>query len=319
MDLKRLRYFAKSAELGSINKASEAVLISQPALSRQIRLLEEELGARLVERHSTGITLTEAGREFCARILPHVAAIDEAVQAIRQKATAGKAELTIALSPDIAALIAARIQAQAREALPGLTLRLLDSHVGVTARAIHSGEIDGAMVYGPRPHWQALEWGGLLSGVEEHELFIDEYVLVGPPDCPLAAGSTIRCADLAGYKLAVSGRQGQHYDARKALDKLARAAGGRIEFIELNSTGARKNLVESGQGFAFFPYTDIYKEIRDGRVRRYRLDSITVQRHAYLVVNHQCPHKDMVARLAGMFRAEIGRVAGEIGHEVRIA
>lgn len=318
MDIRRLKHFVKVAELGSINKAAEAVRISQPSLSRQIRLLEDELGVKLLERHSQGIDLTSDGKDFCERITSHIAGIDDAVNYIRNHSKTKKIELTMALSPDIMALISARLYSLAESDLPNLKLGLIDSHIGVTAKAIHSGEIDAAMVYTPRAYWQAEEWGGLLSRVQEFELFIDEYVLVGPPDCTIQEGSTIRVDDLLKYKLALMDRRGQHYSVRRAVDRMMEMSGNSIDFIELNSTGARRNMVESGKTFSFFTYTEIYEQIAQKRVKRYRMDSISMERHAVLVVNERCGHKDTVGKLANMIKGEVARMAGEIGHDVRI-
>lgn len=71
MDISQLRTLAHIAELGSVSKAADRLNIAQPALSRQIRLLEQELGVYLFERHGRGMVITEIGRE----VLLHAANI----------------------------------------------------------------------------------------------------------------------------------------------------------------------------------------------------------------------------------------------------
>ena len=63
MNLQHLKTFLLVAELGSLSKASDRMRIAQPALSRQIRALEKDLGASLFTRDSHGVTLTDAGRQ----------------------------------------------------------------------------------------------------------------------------------------------------------------------------------------------------------------------------------------------------------------
>ena len=68
MDLRQLRTFREIAEAGSLSRAADRLRIAQPALSRQIRLLEAEAGLPLYTRHGRGMTLTEAGAELLARV-----------------------------------------------------------------------------------------------------------------------------------------------------------------------------------------------------------------------------------------------------------
>jgi LysR family transcriptional regulator, nitrogen assimilation regulatory protein len=69
VDFKRLGYFAQIAELGSLTRAAERMGIAQPSLSRQMRLLEEELGVTLFTRGPRGMQLTEAGELLRSRIV----------------------------------------------------------------------------------------------------------------------------------------------------------------------------------------------------------------------------------------------------------
>ncbi|MBP8102256.1 MAG: LysR family transcriptional regulator, partial [Burkholderiaceae bacterium] len=64
MDGRRLHYFLTVAKVGSLGRAAEVLHIAQPALSRQIRLLEEEIGVALMERSARGMQLTAAGRAY---------------------------------------------------------------------------------------------------------------------------------------------------------------------------------------------------------------------------------------------------------------
>ena len=66
-DLKQLRTFVEIANCGSLSKASERLRIAQPAVTRQVHLLEAELQTQLFERHSRGVDLTENGRSFLSR------------------------------------------------------------------------------------------------------------------------------------------------------------------------------------------------------------------------------------------------------------
>ena len=79
MDIVQLKTLIHVAELGSLSKAADRLQIAQPALSRQIRLLEKELGTHLFERHGRGMVITEAGRKTARRLLRTSASQDELV------------------------------------------------------------------------------------------------------------------------------------------------------------------------------------------------------------------------------------------------
>src|SRR5258707_13339909 len=99
VELRHLRYFVAVAEMENVSKAALKLHVSQPALSRQIRALEDEIGFCLLERTAKSVRLTEAGRVFLndARALLQQAA--EAVKKARAVAGAEPAELHVGYSP----------------------------------------------------------------------------------------------------------------------------------------------------------------------------------------------------------------------------
>src|SRR5207302_10724433 len=91
MELRHLRYFVAVAEAGSLTVAAEQNLhTSQPSLSRQIRDLEDEVGAQLLTRRARGIELTPAGRGFLAHARPVLSEVIAAVEAAPRAARPGK-------------------------------------------------------------------------------------------------------------------------------------------------------------------------------------------------------------------------------------
>ncbi|RVA63909.1 LysR family transcriptional regulator, partial [Mesorhizobium sp. M7A.F.Ca.CA.001.11.2.1] len=90
MELSQLRTLIHVAELGSLSKAADRLHIAQPALSRQVRMLEEELGFALFLRHGRGMVLSEQGKEVLTHAMRVMAEIDE----IRATATPANAPLT---------------------------------------------------------------------------------------------------------------------------------------------------------------------------------------------------------------------------------
>src|SRR2546425_12935588 len=95
MELRHLRYFIGVAEEENVSRAALKLHVSQPALSRQIRDLEEELGFLLLERSAKAVRLTEAGRAFLTEARAVLQRAEAAVQAARALATGGRGELDV--------------------------------------------------------------------------------------------------------------------------------------------------------------------------------------------------------------------------------
>ena len=105
MELSQLRTLIHVAELGSLSKAADRMRIAQPALSRQIRLLEEELGTRLFVRHGRGMVVTDQGRA----VLGHASRIMRELAEIRDDVIGGEVPMTghvaIGMPPTVADII----------------------------------------------------------------------------------------------------------------------------------------------------------------------------------------------------------------------
>src|ERR1044071_6196947 len=99
VELRYLRYFVAVAEEGSITSASSRLRVAQPALSRQIRALEHEIGVPLLERTSRGVMLTEAGASFAEDARQILAKIESVVATTQARARGTKGEINIGYAP----------------------------------------------------------------------------------------------------------------------------------------------------------------------------------------------------------------------------
>ncbi|HWI55614.1 MAG TPA: LysR family transcriptional regulator, partial [Bacillota bacterium] len=99
MELRHLRYFVATAETENVSRAALKLHVSQPALSRQIRDLEEELGLALFERSAKSVRLSEAGRAFLPEARAVLQRAETAVTAARALAAGGHGELHVGYAP----------------------------------------------------------------------------------------------------------------------------------------------------------------------------------------------------------------------------
>ena len=151
MDLKQLEYFVRVAELGSFTRAGIALDVAQPALSRQVRLLEVELRQNLVVRNGCGALPTEAGKlllEHGRGILHQVERVREELGRIRG-ALAGR--VAIGLPPSLAKVLAVPLVREFRRQMPEATLSISEGlSLGMQA-SLASGRLDIALLYNARP------------------------------------------------------------------------------------------------------------------------------------------------------------------------
>lgn len=151
MDLRQLEYFVRVAELGSFTRASVALGIAQPALSRQVRLLEVELRQTLLARNGRGAVPTEAGKlllEHGRGILHQVARAREDLGRVRGS-LAGR--VALGLPPSLARVLTVPLTRAFRQRLPEASLSIGENLSNAMIEGIQQGRLDIAVLYNATP------------------------------------------------------------------------------------------------------------------------------------------------------------------------
>lgn len=187
MDLDQLRYFLRVAELGNFTRAAEELRLSQPALSRSIQRLEEELGQPVFERRTRSVVLTDAGTLLEARAQQVLSIIDDAKAEICDDGVSG--QIRVAAIPTIAPYFLPDLLRQFSEEYPKATLIVQEDTTDNLLRRCKQGEIDVAIL--------ALPIAAKYLDIEE--LCEEELLLVLPPGHPLAEKKRIRVEDVEPY------------------------------------------------------------------------------------------------------------------------
>jgi LysR family transcriptional regulator, benzoate and cis,cis-muconate-responsive activator of ben and cat genes len=126
MELRHLRYFIAVAEEENVTRAASRLHVSQPALSRQIRDLEEEIGFPLLARGAKSVRLTDAGRVFLSEAQAVMARTGQAVEAARAVAAGGRGDIHVGYAPSLTIEILPRALRHCQQENPGLRVRLHD-------------------------------------------------------------------------------------------------------------------------------------------------------------------------------------------------
>jgi LysR family transcriptional regulator, nitrogen assimilation regulatory protein len=151
MDLRQLEYFVRVAELGSFTKAAVALDVAQPALSRQVRLLEVELRQNLLTRNGRGAIATEAGKlllEHGRGILHQVERAREELGRVRG-ALAGR--VAVGLPPSVAKRLTVSLVREFRQRMPEATVSISEGLSAGMLESLATGRLDIALVYNAAP------------------------------------------------------------------------------------------------------------------------------------------------------------------------
>ncbi|MEU6762679.1 LysR substrate-binding domain-containing protein [Streptomyces sp. NPDC046853] len=185
MELRALRYFVAVAEELHFGRAAARLHMSQPPLSRAIKQLETGIGATLVDRSPTGVTLTAVG----AVLLDEARALLDHADRVRERvrAAAGAATLTVGILGDSADPGATRLADAFRRQHPRVEIRVRETDLTDPTCGLHAGLVDVALARGPFDE----------TGLTVRELRTDPVGALLRTDDPLARRDTLKLADLA--------------------------------------------------------------------------------------------------------------------------
>lgn len=196
MELRHLRYFAAVAAHGSFSRAANNLHLTQPALSRQVKDLEEEIGVPLFVRGTNAVTLTEAGEIFYEEARDLLARADLAIQRVRGEARSET--LRVGYGPSLTSGIMPRAIERFQAAVPGVRLELEDLTPREMAEKAQEGVLDLVVVPGSAET--------VIRGFQWAELRRVALVLVMARDHPLAKLAKIPPSRLEGLPLHGLGR-----------------------------------------------------------------------------------------------------------------
>lgn len=187
MDIDQLTYFLRVSELGNFTRAAEELGLSQPALSRSIQRLEEELGQPVLERRTRSVALTDAGALLQARAQQVLAIIEDTKAEIADDGASGR--IRLGAIPTIAPFFLPDLLRQFSLEYPKATMIVQEDTTENLIRRCKQGEIDLAVLALPIP----------AKYLEIEEVMDEELFLVLPPDHPLVEKKRIQLADIEPY------------------------------------------------------------------------------------------------------------------------
>lgn len=247
VELRHLRYFVAVAETENVSRAASKLHISQPALSRQIGDLEDELGFLLLERSAKSVRLTDAGRTFLTEARAVLQRAEEAVIAAKAVATGARGELHVGYAPSLTARILPPTLRAFQAELPNVRVKLHDLSTEEMFVRLSEGKLQFAFVAKP---------GGRRSrALVFEELFEDLVRVAISPKHRLAGNRTLTLTEIVREPIIAYSRE-DYPDAHELLDNVFAAAKAKPRIVEeQDSVSGLIAAVESGAGVAIVTET----------------------------------------------------------------
>jgi DNA-binding transcriptional LysR family regulator len=297
MDIKQLRALITVAETGSVTRAAEILHVVQPAVSRQLRLLEEDIGAALFERGRYGMELTEQGEilvEYTRRALHE---LDRARAEIQPTTATIQGIVTIGLLPSTADLLASPLLTAVSSLYPGVRLRISIGFAGHLQNWLESGEVDAALLYDPKPS----------PVLNVTPLLVENLWVVGPASSSFQADQPVKLAELAGVPLILPSAP---HGLRTLVEHAFALAEQEMKVVaETNAMSVQRSLVLAGHGLTILPSIAVVDDIARGLLKAAPLTSPELQRKIVIAL----PNTRRVAlAVSCVVKALMGEMKGAI-------
>lgn len=249
-----LEGFLKVAELGSVSRAAERLHVTQPAVTKQVRALEQSLGATLLERTGQGVRLTDAGELVAQYGRTGLRVVDECRQALAELGAGDTGKLTLGAGVTTSVFQLPAWLRQFRRERPKVEIIVRTGTSRIVTEQVLEREVDLGFVTSPVSR----------GGLKEKVLYREEIVLVVSPDFASDGRVLLENIPLILFPSTTGFRN--YLNDKLGSERLAQQVR-----METDSVEAIKSFVMVGLGGAFLPITAVAHELAKRRLKRLRL------------------------------------------------
>jgi LysR family hydrogen peroxide-inducible transcriptional activator len=301
--LRQLRYLASLARHRHFGRAAEDCAVTQPALSMQIRELEREIGAELVERRPGEITLTETGLEVAQRAERILAATHDLVDFARHRDVLS-GELRLGIIPTLAPYVLPRVLPRLQSAYPRLHLDVRETLTQVLISELVAGNLDVVLSALP-----------VEGDVETLQLFVDPFLLAVPAADPMPQQRRVAMADVDRHRLILL--EEGHCLRDQALAVCAGASGDAPAGLGATSLATVMQMVANSYGVTLLPQVAVGDHVRDTRVKLLRFAEPQPARTIGLAWRRTSPRKRDFTALGEVVVQALGSTSPRLRGEGR--
>lgn len=254
MDLRQLRSFVRIVELNSITAAADQLRIAQPALSRQVKALEEELGVALLRRHGRGVTPTDEGLRLARRAALILEDVDDLKGEITGDGRGLRGVLTLGLPPTVAEVLATHLVLRTMEEHPEVSLRIVSGFSGHVQDWLTRGKIDLGVAYE----------GQKSRAIRTRPIILERLFLIQSAGAGAADGTPVSAADALSLPLILPNPE---HGLRGRIETIALREAARLDVVlEIDILPTMLSFVERGLGNTILPLVSVIEHVRAGRL-----------------------------------------------------
>lgn len=269
--IRQLKVFREVATLQSFTRASKALYLTQPAVSMQIKQLEEAVGLKLFEKQGRQISLTDAGEEISLLSNNILQQIDETQHHLEQIASGDQGKLRLAVATTVAS-VATRLMARFNEQHPAMSLHFTVTNREGLIQLLQDNETD-IVIMGKPPEELDLD---------TQELMPNPLVIIAPPSHPLC-GSDKPVSLNTLFQQNFILRE-PNSGTRRAIERFLSARGRSLQSsMEMNTNDAIKQSVAEGLGLGIVSIHTVTSELKQGRLKLVDAVGFPLRRSWYLV------------------------------------
>ncbi|MEU6575255.1 LysR family transcriptional regulator [Streptomyces sp. NPDC046805] len=252
MDVRQLRALVTVAEAGSVTRAAELLHLVQPAVTRQIRTLEQELGVALFERTRQGMQLTAAGTTMVERARRALNELERARAEIRPTPGVVGGIVSVGLLDSATSLLAEPLASAILRDHPGIDLRLLTAYSGHLQHWLDDGDLDLTLLYNLSS----------TPSLNAQPLVRERLWAVASPSAGLRAEHPVPFEEAVSHPLVVPAAG---HGLRTVIDAAAAQARAELNLVvQTNSMHVQKQLVLAGHGWTILPGIGIAEDVANG-------------------------------------------------------
>ncbi|MCG2585801.1 LysR substrate-binding domain-containing protein [Massilia sp. TS11] len=282
MELRQLRYFVAIVNQGSLSRAAQVLHIAQPALTQQLRQLEDELGAQLLHRTAQGVSSTEAGKLFYEHALAILKQVADAASAVTQTAASPAGHVTLGLPHSISGALALPLLQAVQSQYPDITLQLSEELSGNLIDQLKSGRVNLAVLFDD----------GQLGNFATTPLVEEELMFIGAPARVQGKSRSktprpLALAEVLAQPLILP-VQGQ--GVRPRIEAVAAQAGLALgQVLEINSIAILKSALLADMGGTILPLAPLQAEVASGALAARPICSPAISRTVTLCASKSIP------------------------------
>ena len=302
MDLDYLTTFLEIAKQGSFSRAGQKLFRSQPAVSAQIRQLEEEYGQKLFDRVGKSMKLTAAGEVLLGYASRLITLKNDSLRAVADQSSAPRGTLAVGANEATCLYVLPEVFAEFHRRFPSVQISVYRNFSRKVIEKVEDGAVDVGIVTLPVKS----------PSLRTHPIFRDRLMLMVSPSNPLAKHRAVTPAEIADQPLIIP----KTGFTRQLLDKLFRPYRAQLRIpMELPSVGMIKRFVAAGLGVSLISASFARDEVRAGKVKLIEITDVELWRELGLIYRRDRTLPRSAAAFVAMVRngfdgaSDHGRVA----------